>query len=174
METLIILTMLFTTGAGFAIPLPLGEMIETADTIVVGTIEQVSSTTFTLKVEDVLAGKVATPRIEIEKFRTRPESPRWAPHCPGQQVILFLSKDRRILGRLGEGEIPLDANFAYFHSRYFQIFAPDWYEVHGRRIYIQRFDRKLTIDAIRHYRTPDAAYRKRSKLHEFLGGEKGR
>ncbi|HYR30118.1 MAG TPA: hypothetical protein VEU30_16755 [Thermoanaerobaculia bacterium] len=168
---------MLTAGAGFEIPLPLGEVISSADVVAVGTIEKVSASTFTLAVDDVLIGKTDAKRIEIEKFAASAESPRWAPYARGQSVIVFLAHQRcgpfRILGRLGEGEIPLDAKFAYFHGRYVDVLQPDWYEVDGRRVYLQRFDRAMTMDAIRGFRNADGDYRSRSKLHEFLSRRQG-
>lgn len=184
METLIALLIL-SAGAGFQIPLPLTEITTTADAIVVGTIAEVSKTTFTLRIDEVLAGEIEGRQIEVEKFPTSAESPRWAPYCRGQSVALFLSKTSsgrfRILGRLGEGEIPLDERYAYFHGRYIDVLRPDYHDVHGRRVYIQRFDRKATLDAIRAYRRcfrPEGsctekeldALRSRSEFHRYLLG----
>jgi hypothetical protein len=177
MEILITaLLIAMTVGAGFEVPLPLGEMIADADVIVVGTIRGASKETFTLHVEEVLAGELRARSIHVEKFPADAASPRWAPYACGQTVVLFLDATPaprfRILGRIGEGEIPLDPKHAYFHGRYLGFLAPDWYEVHGRRIHIQRFDRALTLDAIRNFNKADARYGSRSNLHEFLAKEK--
>lgn len=165
-----------TAEAGFQAPLPLGRMITTADAIVVGTITRVSASRFTLKIGEVLAGDVAARKIDVPFFPAPEDSPRWAPYRRGQEVVLFLGRDRngfRILGRLGEGEIPLDAHYAYFHGRYINTLKPDYYQVDGHRVYLQRLDRAKTLDAIRTYRSSAGTprYRSRSPLHEFLTRE---
>jgi hypothetical protein len=83
-----------------------------------------------------------------------------------QQVIVFLAKTGGFSGRWERARSRSTRTLRTFHSRYLKNFAPDWYEVHGRKSYIQRLDRKLTIDAIRDFRK----YRSPSKLHQFLSG----
>ncbi|HUP42737.1 MAG TPA: hypothetical protein VM599_05955 [Thermoanaerobaculia bacterium] len=189
-------------GTGFEPPLPLGELIDVSDAVLVGTITGVSASTFTFRVSEVVRGRIPGPSIEVDKFPAPETSPRWAPYCTGQSVLLFLAAGRasgggrgpfHILGRIGEGEIPLDERYAYFHSRYVSFLEADHHRIHDRTVYIQRFDRATTIAAISAYppclewreaeragrrrakvacsASELAAYRARSPLHEFLVGE---
>ncbi len=190
------------SGRSFQPPLPLGELIGTADAIVVGTVADVRDTTFSLEIEIALAGDFEDGALEIAKFAAPVDNPRWSAYARGQRVLLFLAKVPvappcrggsvaawRIPGRLGEGEIPLEEGYAYFHRRYITPLPPDYYAFHGQTFYLQRLEIETVIDAIRHYRTcfdwsravPGAgrprlscpltalcAYRERSPLHDFL------
>lgn len=178
-------------GAGFIPPIPLGELIATADAVVVGTITSVSEGSFTFQVQRTLAGEVEGT-IRVEKFAAPDTTPRWAPHARGQSMVLFLEAGAprwRIPGRIGEGQIPLDDEHAYFHGRFVEGLPQDHYEVDGRTAFLQRFDRQATLDALACYRrcfawrrAEDGAarpyvtcpaerlddYRRRSALHRFL------
>lgn len=193
-------------AAGFRAPVPLGKLIATADAVVVGTILRVKSASFVLAVRQTLAGEVSAQRIEVEKFRAPPTSPRWADYGREQTVAVFLAPidggdaavshggaQWRILGRIGEGEIPLDQRYAYFHGRTIDSLPRAYYRFHGQTAYVQRLERAVTVDAIRRYRTcfewretgeegrmqPHvvcaagilSAYRMRSPLHDFLARE---
>ncbi len=154
------------SAQGFGVPLPLGELIATADAIVAGSISELGDATFTLEIEDALAGEIEAGTIEIGKFAAPVDNPRWADYAKGQRIVVFLAKgpseppghDRspiawEILGRLGEGEIALEGGYAYFHRRYVAPLPPDYYSFHGQTSYLQRIELDTLSDAIRDYRT---------------------
>lgn len=185
-------------GEGFEAPAPLGGLIDSADAVVAGTVTEVAERSFTLRVGQVLAGRVEGKLLQVTKPSLPATSPRWAPYCAEQEEVVFLAAPDpagpfRILGRIGEGEIPLDADFAYFHGRRLATLQPDYHRLDGQRVYLQRHDRADTLDAIRSYprclewirsespprwrtvitctRDDLAAYRSRSPVHEFLVSE---
>lgn len=150
-------------GEGFRVPVSLGELIGTADGVVVGTIASVSDCSFTLVVEQTLVGEIEETTIGVEKFRSPTTTPRWAEYEDGQRVLLFLARTElppgqqgspgwRILGRIGEGEIALEEGYAYFHGRYIDSLPQDHYRFQGQTSYLQRLDRESTLDAVRTYR----------------------
>lgn len=153
-------------GQGFRAPLPLGELVLTADAIVIGEITAVDEDAFTLRIERRLDQEGADPGAptgtRIEKFPAAETSPRWAPYEAGQALLLFLeaipcAQRRgdaawRILGRIGEGEIPLADGYAYFPGRTIEGPERAYHRIYGEEIYIQRLDRETAVSAIVEYR----------------------
>lgn len=86
------------------------------------------------------------------------DPPRAAPYAQGQVFLLFLrraSEDQaapwRILGIGGEGEMPIDDEYVYFHGRFVQSLERRLYVVHGAEREIQRFQTDLFDAAVRGY-----------------------
>jgi len=63
-----------------------------SDLIVAGMIAKVSPKTFTLRVEEVLAGSERSKEIEVLRFEDWTCSFRWKPYEAGQREIAFLHK----------------------------------------------------------------------------------
>ena len=199
----VIMLLVAAAAVAFEAPTPLGELIGSADVVVVGTIEEVDEAGVRVAVEEVLAGELEAEAILVERFPAPAESPRWAPYAAGQSVVLFLERrctrgDRRadwtIMGRIGEGEIPLEGEFAFLHGRYIDLqeLPQGYYEFHGQTSYLQRLPREVLLDAVRTYRecwdwgslpaeggaplaccSPEARreFAGRSLLHAFLASE---
>jgi len=154
-----------TPGMAFQAPIPLGEMIGTADAVMVGTITETFDSGIRVRVEEVLAGEVRERSIEVQRFPAPAESPRWAPYAGGQTIVFFLKRSSEqpgdeasaawtIMGRIGEGEIPLEGDSAFLHGRYLDVEAlpQGYYEFHGQTSYLQRLEREVVLDALRTYR----------------------
>jgi hypothetical protein len=192
----VLLTGPAAAAAGFRAPIPLGELIGTADAIVVGTVRSVRAGSFSFKVEQELRGTAGRQLLRIAKLPPDEESPRWTAYRAGQELLLFLRHGAgwQVAGRIGEGEIALDRSYAYFPGRSLSFLPPAYYKVHGAKTYLQRIERATLLDAVRGYlrcfswepaaagpRRPRAvcsaddlaAYRARSALHDFLVRETG-
>ncbi|MCA9179075.1 MAG: hypothetical protein KDB14_31645 [Planctomycetales bacterium] len=83
-----------------------------SDVIAKGTIVALQGQTFTLAVEQVIAGKIKEgERVAVLRFQSWICAARWAPYVVGQQVLVFLEATRagepcRIVGAGCEGEWP--------------------------------------------------------------------
>lgn len=152
-----------SASQGFYVPRSFGELMQEADLIVAGTIAKVEDDHFCLAVERALAGGGAHDTLWVEPFEPPEANPRWAPYEAGQGLVLFLSRIPvtsdaekaevpggrwRILGTVGEGEISLHGSWAYFHGRNISVLERATFELAGRALHIQRFDRSLTLDAL--------------------------
>ena len=146
-------------AADFA-PIPLDRLIGTSTAIVLGDVATVKDGTFTLRVTQTLAGRVGS-EIEIRQYiPSRFEgTPRPAPYKAGQSFLLFLVSDGanasgawKILGAGGEGEMPVDRGFAYFHGRNVPGFPSGTYRVHDAERNIQRVELPSLLDAVKGYR----------------------
>jgi hypothetical protein len=71
-------------------PPPFYVLAGRSDLIVVGTIVKVSPQTFTLRVEEVLAGSNRSEEIEVLRFKDWTCSVRWKPYEAGQREVAFL------------------------------------------------------------------------------------
>jgi len=205
---LVPLSALGQPAGGFRAPIPLGELIGTSDVVARGRVLSAGTTSFTFEVEEVLRGPASRGRLTIEKATLDEENPRWTRYATGEELVLFLhdvarpagsgevgaegTRRLQIRGFVGEGEIPLDSGWAYFPGRSLDFLAPDHYEVHGARTYLQRLDRAIVLDAIRGYarcfrwegggdapgprvlcgESELADFRARSKFHAWLAGPK--
>jgi hypothetical protein len=141
--------------------IPLDRLIGTAQLIVAGEVTALRERTVTLRVASTLAGDAPSGTIEViqyvpSKFEGAPRS---SPYRAGQSFLLFLVRDEkqsdsawRILGAGGEGEMPLDEGFVYFHGRHVEGLAASTYRVHGSERKIQRTDAKTFCDAVEGYR----------------------
>lgn len=120
MRILIIIFFLISNFASYSryFPDPLWQMIDQADKIVYGTIEQVQPMDFVVKIE---GGLNTTPRkIKIKKYRDFACSYRWEEYKVGQKVFLFLEKEKRsfrIMNGGGEGEMPMINDTIYIDGR---------------------------------------------------------
>lgn len=144
-------------------PIPLDRLIGMAWLIVSGEVSQVGENTFTLRPTQTLAGDAPGPQVEVLQFiPSRFEgAPRPAPYKAGQSFLLFLVKDEKrrpqdawkILGIGGEGEMPIEDGFVYFHARNVEGLSFGTYSVHGTERRIQRFDAQTFLDAVKGYRS---------------------
>jgi hypothetical protein len=97
--------------------LALYEMAIKADIVVYGTIENVSSHAFSLKVERSLTGENGS--LIIQKFEDWACARRWTAYKRGQRVFLFLKRykgDLHIMSGGGEGEFPIEDSNIYIHG----------------------------------------------------------
>ena len=141
--------------------IPLDRLIGISQLIVAGDVVAVKDGTFTLRVTSTLAGNAHSPTIEVSQFiPSRFEGgSRLAPYRSGQSFLLFLVTDPkqpqkawRILGAGGEGEMPMEDGFVYFHARNVEGLPFASYRVHGSERKVQRADAKAFCNAIKGYR----------------------
>lgn len=147
------------TMSDFA-PIPLDRLIGTATLIVLGDVAATKKDSFRLRVTETLAGR-ASPEIEVRPYiPSRFEgTPRPAPYRQGQSFLLFLVEEEshpqgpwKILGSGGEGEMPVEEGFVYFHGRNVEGLPFGRYRVHEADRNIQRFDARAFVDAVERYR----------------------
>lgn len=81
-----------STAVAEYFPPPFFVLAGRSDLIVVGTIVKVSPKTFTLRVEEVLAGSDRSEEIEVIRFEDWTCSVRWKPYEVGQREVAFLYK----------------------------------------------------------------------------------
>ncbi|HEX5708802.1 MAG TPA: hypothetical protein VFX96_16000 [Pyrinomonadaceae bacterium] len=140
-------------------PIPLDRLIGTSQLIVTGEVSAVKESTFTLRVERTLAGESAAPEIEVSVPVYFEEGPRPAPYKAGQSLLLFLVRDDgqsrkgwRVMGAGGEGEMPLQDGFVYFHGSNLEGLPFGTHRVHDAERRIQRFEAEPFLDAVKGYR----------------------
>lgn len=143
-------------------PIPLDRLIGTAQLIVLGEVTKVSNHTFSLRVSQQLAGATAANEIEIRQYIPSKfeGSPRPAPYAIGQSFLLFLTPGKpsptdsawTIMGIGGEGEMPIEGDFIYFHGRNVEGLPFESHQVHKAQRSIQRFVSQEFFDAVKKYR----------------------
>lgn len=143
-------------------PIPLDRLIGMAQLIVVGEVFEVRDTTYKLHVKLQLVGDASS---EIEVLQFIPDrfegAPRPAPYRTGQAFLLFLIKDEKhqmqkywkILGAGGEGEMPVQDGFVYFHGRNVEGIPFKSYRIHGVERNIQRLEAQVFFDAVKKHRS---------------------
>jgi hypothetical protein len=178
-------------------PPPFFVLAGRSDLIVVGTIVEVSRKTFTLRVEEVLAGSVRSKEIEVLRFQDWICSTRWKPYEAGQREVAFLYKLDRSEARKtgakygtmsagdeGEWEIVDEEvsvqGFAIPGGREFNEgeHPGQWFPLDVVLDAIRRFRRCLSVVAGESVWTSQArltcsarelsAYRSTSQVHEYL------
>jgi hypothetical protein len=98
-------------------PLELYEMIIKAEKIVYGTIIELDSNYFTLKIEGSLTSDTGT--LKIARFHDWACAGRWTNYEVGQQLFLFLSTlNGELMSMSGgnEGELPILNNMVFIHG----------------------------------------------------------
>ncbi|MEO9474713.1 MAG: hypothetical protein ABJG41_04250 [Cyclobacteriaceae bacterium] len=98
-------------------PLELYEMIIKAEKIVYGTIVELDSNYFTLKIEGSLTSDSGT--LKIARFLDWPCASRWADYEVGQRLFLFLTTWNGELVTMSggnEGEHPIVGNSVFIHG----------------------------------------------------------
>jgi hypothetical protein len=139
-------------------PIPLPQLIGTAEFAVYGKVASVDDSVFTFGINKVLIGKVSNKKIKVKKFIPgKFDGPRIADYEPGQSFLLFLkydseSKTYTVYGLGGEGEMPVDKMYVYFHGRFVEGLRYDTPVVHGVKRKIQRYDLKKFLNALLYYR----------------------
>ena len=139
-------------------PIPLPRLIGIADHILLGTVQSVEKETFAFKVEEVLVGEAAKAVLAVRQFVPNEfDGPRAAPYQPGQRFLLFLKMNTAqnallVLGAGGEGEMPIESDFVYFHGRHVEGLEKKNYSVHLAERAIQRFDYKIFAEAVKDFR----------------------
>lgn len=147
-----------TTGSDYE-PIPLPRLIGLADFILMGTVVAVEAETFTFKIEEELSGDAGKGEITLQQFiPNKFDGPRAAPYELGQRFMLFLKKDTsenvlKILGRGGEGEMPIESGFVYFQGRHVEGLERKAYSVHQTERMIQRFDCQVFATAVKDFRS---------------------
>lgn len=141
-------------------PIPLPRLIAISKLVVVGEVTQIQDKTFTFRIQDSLIGEVSNELIEVKQYIPRRfECPREAAYATGQHFMLFLvpndDENTRqvwlILGINGEGEMPIEDGFVYFHGRFVEGLERHEYLVHGSQRLIQRFSVELFKAAVHDY-----------------------
>lgn len=184
-------------------PIPLARMIGTTEVVVIARLLTATSDQLELAVERQLIGSVGE-RIEVFPFvPSALDGPRAAPYSVGQRFVMFLSRDHdgdgpwSVRGLGGEGEMPLDSEYVYFHGRFVEGLERTRHRVHGAERDIQRVTAGSFASAVSSYQscfrweedsrrrwqseqTCDAAtltaYRNISPIHDLLvtQSERGR
>jgi hypothetical protein len=143
-------------------PIPLPRLIGLSDLAVVGNVKEIHEESFTFRIEDVLIGEPQGQCIEVVKFvPTRFDCPRAMPYAIEQSFVLFLVKEHtdrsskrwKVWGIGGEGEMPLENDYVYFHGRFVEGLERRKYIVQGAERMIQRYQATAFIGAVRDYRT---------------------
>lgn len=136
---------------------PLPRLIGLADLIVSGTIASVEESTYEFRTDEILKGS-ASGNIRVTQFvPSRFDGPRAAPYATGQRFLLFLetqpegAEHWKIMGLGGEGEMPLEDGYVYFHGRRLEDLALGEFRVHGTHRRIQRVSVEDFRDAVRGY-----------------------
>jgi hypothetical protein len=139
-------------------PIPLPRLIGISEYVLLGSVQSIQKETFSFKVEKVLIGNMAKEVLTVAQFiPNKFDGPREAPYQNGQQFLLFLKMDStqhllQILGAGGEGEMPVEESFVYFHGRYVEGLEKKNYTVHSKERAIQRFDYKTFEEAVMDFR----------------------
>ena len=137
MRRLLAIATLLSLPAGAAAdysPPALSDLVLASDAIVVGEIVALGPDTFTLEVDEVVAGNVASRRIEVQRFEDWTCAARWAAYAIGQRALLFLNADGarwQIRSAGGEGEMPLVGDRVHVPS-YYDALAPSGGNAYGR------------------------------------------
>lgn len=112
-------------------PLDPAELILQADLIVAGTITSVDAT-FTIRVDEVIAGKADEAELEVLRFEDWMCAQRYAPYEPGQRAIFHLQFQRgdtgtvfrdyplQVMGAGNEGESPLHGTMSFHRAHSFK------------------------------------------------------
>jgi len=110
-------------------PIPLHELVVRSDLLVRGTIIEVREKTFEVDVHEVIHGEANGKRIEVQRFVDWTGNARWTSYREGQELLLFLFKQRgddgavwRILGAGDEGEMPIEKGSIYCHGTFLEGF----------------------------------------------------
>lgn len=140
--------------------MPLGQMIGTAQLIIAGEVVQTGEGTVTARVDQTLAGTSPGSAVTIrqyipDKFEG---TPRPAPYAAGQSFVWFLTNDARsggwkIMGRGGEGEMPVENGFVHFMTPVLEDIAPQSLRVHGSSRTLRRIEAAQFTDAVKRYRS---------------------
>jgi hypothetical protein len=103
-------------------PVPIHEMILSADLAVYGTIDSITNHHFFLKIKKKCFGEYKDSIIRIKQFHNWTCAQRWTDYKTGQTIFLFLIKDNnkewKIMSAGGEGEFPISDRNIYVHSCY--------------------------------------------------------
>jgi hypothetical protein len=179
-------------------PIPLARMIGTTELAVIARVTAVGDDDLMLTVEQRLQGTVPD-EFRMAKFvPSKFDPPRAAPYAEGQRFVLFLTGQAgqphrwRVRGLGGEGEMPVEDGYVYFHGRIVQGLERRRYRVHGVERDIQRFAIEPFIAAVRGYarcftweqderrrwhsrllcdESALSAYRGQSRIHEIIAAE---
>ena len=104
-------------------PLPLYQMVATADVIVVGTLAKVTPALLTLTTEQVIQGP-AEKKYQVKRYVPDTAQGPWLSEHKDQQLMLFLSRAASgyesmyqsiwtIMGAGGQGELPIENQSIY-------------------------------------------------------------
>ena len=145
-------------SAGDFEPIPLPQLIGIAEYSVIGSVTSMTDTSFWFEINEGLIGNLSSNRIEVKKYvPNKFDGPRAAEYAVGQTFLLFLKYDNQnkiytIYGLGGEGELPINNNFVYFHGRTVEGIAYAQAKIHGVERRIQKYDRQKFKAALSAYR----------------------
>lgn len=152
------ITAVHQESAGDFEPIPLPQLIGIAEYSVMGSVTSVTDTSFLFEINEGLIGNLPSNRIEVKKYvPSKFDGPRAAEYAVGQTFLLFLKYDNQnklytIYGLGGEGELPIDSHFVYFHGRTVEGIAYAQVKIHGVERRIQKYDRQKFKVALLAYR----------------------
>lgn len=180
-------------------PPPFFVLVGRSDLIVVGTIVKVSPETFTLRVEEVLAGFDRSKEIEVVRFEDWTCSVRWKPYEVGQREVAFLYElEEDEAHRTGAKYGTMSAGDEGEWEILGREISVQGFQVPGGRIFYQGehpgqwLPLDLVLDAIRGFRrcfsvvegssqwgkarltctaTELSTYRSRSQVHAYLASD---
>ncbi len=114
---LILVAFVFPTAVcAHYVPTNFADLAGTSDAIVVGDISKIDENTYSLTVEDVLAGPAMKGQsLRVRRFRDWVCAWRWADYEVGQKLLVFLTRDDEeqvwsSRGAACEGESPIVEN----------------------------------------------------------------
>ncbi|MFN8396233.1 MAG: hypothetical protein U0176_16505 [Bacteroidia bacterium] len=96
------------------------ELSASADLIVTGKIKMLDSKSYTLEIEEVVAGEYTQPTVVVEKFHNTKTAKRWGKYVLSEGMMLWLKNDNgvyKIIGENGEGEKMYFNGDVYLDSR---------------------------------------------------------
>jgi len=151
-------------------PLPLNHMILTADLVIYGEIEKIENSSFVLKIEGEAYGEYDGSSIKVKQFQNWTCAERWTGYEVGQNVFLFLKKEKnnewKIMSAGGEGELPIANEHIYLYA-YYAYYMPFVYyerkglnghnyyykfqtfEIYGSQFSGVKFNFEMFLDAVR-------------------------
>lgn len=143
-------------------PTYFADLAATSEVVAAGTIVGLEDETFTLKIDDVIAGPVKTgDTITVRRFRDWPCAWRWTKYERGQRVFVFLNGDNHsktpqyyIRGAGGEGESPIERDMVLGAS--FASGETVTFETVRGRVHLQRLSYETVRSAVVDFR---ATYR---------------
>ena len=142
-------------------PLPLYQMVATADVIVVGTLAKVTPALLTLTTEQVIQGP-AEKKYQVKRYVPDTAQGPWLSEHKDQQLMLFLSRAASgyesmyqsiwtIMGAGGQGELPIENQSIYLGGFSLPGFVQKTYPLPGGQITGYQWVRDEFFEAVAQY-----------------------
>lgn len=139
---------------------PITRMIGMSDLVVIGTIGSIAENTFQFHVDEILFGQPVS-LLNVKKV-IPPEiiASRITPYTKGQRFALFLKGPEQegaaelwqVIGVAGEGEMPVDDQYAYLTKYDLKGLEHTDSKIHGAYQKAQRYKLDIFTEAVKGYR----------------------